>query len=255
MKNQVLRQRLRSAALILAFLFFPITMNYFSPYIILDGARQGIVNGSLIAFGLMFFSSLFIGRLWCAWGCPAGGLGEIAFTINSQPVQGRYLNRIKWFIWALWIGLIIWLVISAGGYRQVNLALDTVGGISVAGDADHPIIAAYAVYYIVVGLFLLLSIFLGRRAGCHALCWMAPFMILGRKLRNLVNLPSLRLRVNANACTDCKLCNLHCPMSLDVNRMVQLGSMENSECILCGNCVDHCAKKVIRYSFSAGKSA
>ena len=33
----------------------------------------------------------------------------------------------------------------------------------------------------------------GRRAGCHTICWMAPFMIIGRKLRNLVAWPSLRL--------------------------------------------------------------
>ncbi len=255
MKNQVLRQRLRGAALILAFLFFPITMNYLSPYIILDGARQGIVNGSLVAFGLMFLSSLFVGRLWCAWGCPAGGLGEIAFAMNSRPVRGRRLDWIKWLIWVPWIGLIAWLAISAGGYRQVNLALDTVGGISVAGDAERPVIAAYAIYYIVIGLFLLLSILFGRRAGCHSICWMAPFMILGRRLRNLAGWPSLRLRASSAACTDCRLCNVHCPMSLDVNGMVRLEMMENNECILCGNCVDHCPTKAIRYSFSGGRSA
>ncbi|MCG2785301.1 MAG: 4Fe-4S binding protein [Anaerolineae bacterium] len=29
--------------------------------------------------------------------------------------------------------------------------------------------------------------------------------------------------------------------------------MEHSECILCGNCIDTCSKKAIRYSFSAEK--
>jgi ferredoxin-type protein NapH len=42
-------------------------------------------------------------------------------------------------------------------------------------------------------------------------------------------------------------------MSLDVNGMVKLARMENSECILCGTCIDGCPKKVIRYSFSAEK--
>jgi hypothetical protein len=31
-----MRQRIRKALVILAFLSFPITMNYFSPYVILD---------------------------------------------------------------------------------------------------------------------------------------------------------------------------------------------------------------------------
>jgi ferredoxin len=41
-------------------------------------------------------------------------------------------------------------------------------------------------------------------------------------------------------------------MSLDVNAMVELGRMENLECILCGTCVDNCARHAIRYSFSKG---
>ena len=36
------------------FLLFPIIMNYFSPYVIIDGASQGVVNGSFIVFGAMF---------------------------------------------------------------------------------------------------------------------------------------------------------------------------------------------------------
>ena len=42
-------------------------------------------------------------------------------------------------------------------------------------------------------------------------------------------------------------------MSLDVNGMVHAGTMENDECILCGECVDVCPKDVIRYTFSGGK--
>ena len=43
-------------------------------------------------------------------------------------------------------------------------------------------------------------------------------------------------------------------MSLDVESMAVRGSMENTECVLCGTCVDTCPNHVIRYSFSAGKS-
>ena len=73
MIHQLPRQRFRKALVILAFLSFPITMNYLSPYVIIDGAMNGIVNGSLVMFGLMFISSLFLGRLWCGWVCPAAG--------------------------------------------------------------------------------------------------------------------------------------------------------------------------------------
>jgi polyferredoxin len=99
---------------------------------------------------------------------------------------------------------------------------------------------AYVIYYMVIALFAGLAMLVGRRAGCHSLCWMAPFMILGRKIRNLTAWHSLRLKASPDRCTDCKTCTYNCPMSLDVNGMVKLGAMEHTECILCGTCVDNC---------------
>ena len=245
------RQRTRKALVILAFLTFPITMNFFSPYVIVDGAMNGIVNGSLVAFGLMFLSSLFLGRAWCGWVCPGGGMQEMVEPINNRGVNGRNLNRIKWLIWIPWVSLIVWLVIRAGGYAQVDLLYHTENGISVAGTPERPIFIAYIIYYVVIALFVGLAIFAGRRAGCHTICWMAPFMIIGRWLRNRVGWASLRLVAEPASCTNCKLCTKGCPMSLDVASMVLAGQMENTECILCGTCVDSCHKDAIRFSFSA----
>jgi ferredoxin-type protein NapH len=247
------RQRVRKAIIFLVFLSFPITMNFLSPYVIIDGAASGIVNGSLVMFGLMFVSSLFLGRLWCGWVCPGGGLQEMVEPVNTRAVNGKKVDWIKWLIWIPWISLIVFMAVRAGGYHSVDLLLHTQGGISVAGTPDRPIFIAYIIYYLVIGLFVGLAFFAGRRAGCHTICWMAPFMIIGRWLRNLFAWPSLRLKAAPENCADCKKCTSNCPMSLDVNGMVQLGKMENTECILCGTCVDNCSKHAIRYSFSSGK--
>ena len=64
------RQRIRKALIIFSFLLFPITINYFSPYVIVDGASQGIVNGSFISFTLMFLSALFRGEVVVGVGVP-----------------------------------------------------------------------------------------------------------------------------------------------------------------------------------------
>jgi hypothetical protein len=130
-KRQSTRQRIRKALIIFSFLLFPITINYFSPYVIIDGASQGIINGSFISFALMFLSALFVGRLWCGWGCPAGGLQEICFAINDRPARGGRFNWIKWAIWIPWLSIIAMLAIRAGGYRAVNVFHLTDSGISV----------------------------------------------------------------------------------------------------------------------------
>ncbi|MBN2006069.1 MAG: 4Fe-4S binding protein [Anaerolineae bacterium] len=246
MSQLATRQRVRKTLIIISLLLFPVIMNYLSPYVIIDGASQGIVNGSLIVFGLQFLSALFVGRLWCGWVCPAAGLGEVSFAINTKPVRSK-VDWIKWLIWFPWLAIIVLMVVRAGGYQKVDFFHLTESGISV----DEP--WKYMMYYIVVGIFLVLSVFAGRRAGCHTICWMAPFMILGRKLRNLGNWPALRLKAETEKCINCKKCTQNCPMSLDVNGLVQKGVMEHSECILCGSCVDVCPKDVIHYSFSRGK--
>jgi hypothetical protein len=114
------RQRVRKTLLLVSLLLFPITLYYFSPALILQGASGGIVTGSFIVFGLMFLSSLFVGRLWCGWACPAGALQEFGEPINDRPTPGGRFNWIKWAIWFPWIGLIVALVIGAGGYRAVD---------------------------------------------------------------------------------------------------------------------------------------
>ncbi len=247
------RQRVRKALILLAFLSVPITMNYLSPYVIIDGAANRILNGSVIMFSLMFLSSLFFGRLWCSWVCPGGGLQEFIEPINPKPVKRGRLDWIKWLIWIPWLALIVTLVIGNGGYHRFDFLYNTQKGISVAGSPDRPILFAYMIYYVVIGLFAGLALLIGRRAGCHTICWMAPFMITGRWIRNWFNWPALRLVADTSLCADCKKCTTNCPMSLDVNGMVQGGAMENAECILCGTCVDNCAKQAIRYSFSSGK--
>lgn len=241
------RQRIRKTLVILAFLSFPVTMNFLSPYVIIDGAANGVVNGSLIMFGLMFVSALFLGRAWCGWVCPGGGMQEIVEPLNNRAVNRAKMDWIKWLIWVPWLSLIVWMVMRSGGYQTVNFLHLTETGVSM----DEPM--KYIMYYLVVGIFILLAGVIGRRAACHTICWMAPFMILGRWIRNRFAWPALRLEADASACADCLKCTSNCPMSLDVHGMVKIERMEHSECILCGTCVDNCSKKAIHYSFKPGK--
>ncbi len=239
------RQRVRRALLLVSFLLFPVTLYYFSPVLIMQGAAEGVITASFVVFAAMFLSSLLLGRLWCGWACPAGVLQEFAEPANRRPVSRR-LDWIKWAIWLPWIAGIVVLAVRAGGYRSVQPFYQLEGGVTLAQDFWA------IIYYIVVGVFLLLALLVGRRAGCHTICWMAPFMILGRKLRNLLPWPALRLQAEPDQCRDCLRCNAGCPMSLDVHGMVAAGRMENDECILCGSCVDTCRDGAIHFSFSAG---
>ena len=240
------RQRIRRGLILISFLFFPVTLYYFSPALIIEGAAKGIIVGSFIVFALQFASALYFGRAFCSWVCPGAGLQEACFLARDKRAKGGRLNRIKYFIWVPWISIIALMAIRAGGLHSVDFFFMTTYGISVAEPG------AYIIFYVVVGLITILALTAGRRSFCHYSCWMAPFMIIGTKIRNTFKWPSLHLNVDKDKCANCKKCAGNCPISLDVNKMVQSGSMINTECILCGTCVDNCPNKAISYSFRAG---
>jgi ferredoxin-type protein NapH len=235
------RQKIRRGIILFSFFLFPATFYYFSPYLIVEATAKGIINGSFILFSLMFFSSLVLGRGFCGWVCPAGGCQEAIFLARTRKVKRG--DFIKWIIWIPWISAIVIVAIKSGGYRKIDFLYQTKFGFSI--DNVYALITYLAVLLLVV----IPAFIVGKRSFCHHICWMAPFMILGRKIANAVKLPSLRLAPKPELCINCRRCTENCPMSLPVEDMVGQRRMENAECILCGGCVDCCKRGAITYKF------
>jgi polyferredoxin len=236
------RQAARKAVLASAFLFFPIYMNLFSPYVIIDGAFQGIVSGSFAVFMGLFVLSLFAGRGFCGWGCPMGGYQELLAKANGKAPKGGRWNLAKYAIWVPWFGIVLTGGIMAGGFRRLDLFHLMDGGISVSRPE------AWVIYFMVVGVITAVPLLAGRRAFCRYVCWIGVFQILGSKIRSRFRWPSLHLEADKTKCARCGSCDRKCPMGLGVSAMVQAGSMANDECVLCGSCVDACPRKAIRFA-------
>ena len=237
------RQSVRKGIILLSFALFPITIFYLSPVLALHGAFTGALNGALLLFAAQFAFSLVLGRAFCGWVCPGSGAGEACRLIRSKPVaRGRY-DKVKYLLWVPWIAAIAVFAMKAGGFHTFDPLANTRSGISVT-EPQH-----YVIYYGVLALIVLPALIIGRMGFCHAICWMAPFMVIGTRIRDMLRLPGLRLRATPEVCRECSLCDVACPMSLDVSGMVKSGSMRNSECTLCGSCVDACSRSAISYSF------
>ena len=237
------RQKIRKFLLLFSFLLFPVTLYYFSPVLIIQGSFSGIVTGSLILFAIQFVVSLFWGRAFCGWVCPGGSLQEYCSQVIDKKVSDKKTDRIKWIIWMPWIFTIIFGFISQGGIKSVNFFYMTDHGISVSG------ITELVVYLFFVFLITVLALTVGKRGMCHSICWMAPFMILGSRIKNWFGYPSLHLEANSEKCVKCGVCSKNCPMGLNVEEMVRTNTLQNDECILCGGCADLCAKNVLRLTF------
>lgn len=244
---QAKRQKVRMGVLVASFILFPVTIFYFSPYLIVFGAFQGVASGSMLVFSLQLVSAMLLGRGWCGWACPAGGLQEMEATFADKPAKLGKRLAIKWAIWVPWLLSIIVGATFAGGISTFDFFFHTENGLSVASPLG------LAIYLFICALFFVPNLFLGKRAMCHCICWMAPFMIIGEKLGRLLRLPQLHVITVPESCAHCGLCTKACPMSLPVEKLLTDGAVLHSECIQCGSCCDVCRKGALQLEFCSIK--
>lgn len=238
-----MRQKIRKAMIIFSFILFPVTIWYFSPYLIIQAASEHIINGSFIVFLSMLVLSVFFGRVWCGYLCPAGGIQECMALCNDRPAKQNKRDRIKLVIWSIWIIAVIVVFIFGKNDVTIDPFYMTDHGISVSD------IGNYVIYYGVVFLLVIPAVVHGKRASCHYICWMAPFMMIGSRIGRKLKIPQLHIKADKDMCVYCKRCNKVCPMGLDVNQMVLKEENHRcSECIQCGACVDECPKKALKYA-------
>jgi polyferredoxin len=199
---------------------------------------------SFFFWTLFTVTALFFGRAACGYICPLGAIQETKDRMApKQLARIKYLKVIKYVLAIAWVGAIIYFAVLAGGYKTVNLLYNTESGVSV--DSAQ----GWITYFMIVLIVLLPVFFIGKRGFCHYFCPWGVLNITGTRIKNFLRWPSLHLEADSDKCKRCLTCDKSCPMSLEVSKAVQSGSMDNTECILCGTCVDNCPNGVIAYSW------
>jgi len=237
------RQKTRRLLLLAFFLLLPITLNYYSPALMTQGTAERVASFSLFTWSAIFLSSLVLGRAFCGYACPFHGLQMVAERVGVRPTKRvRVLHVTKYVLWGFWVSAVVAFAVATGGWQRIDLLYLTEHVVSI----DSPM--NLVVYYALVGITLA-PLGLGKRGFCHYFCPFGVWSIVGTRLSSLMRLPRLRLRAEPGACTECGRCDRVCPMSLPVSSMVASGSIDATECVLCGSCVDECPRDAIRYGF------
>lgn len=240
------RSKLRLTLILISLLIFPITMNYFSPYVSIDGAFNGVIAASVVVFGLLFLSGMFFRRAWCAYICPVAGLAEAAQRVNPKPVNRKVLRIIRYTVFGIWFSVLITGFVVSGlkGFDLLHL---TESGISV----DQPL--KYITYLMVVGILTALTLLIGRRGACHSICWMSPFLSAGAWVGSKLHLPQVKIEAQPERCISCGKCDKVCPMSITVMNDLKKGSIMTQDCIQCGQCEEVCPKSVLSLKWFSTK--
>jgi len=241
------RQRLRRTLIALFFLALPITLNYYSPYLMTTGTAERVATFSLVFWLAVFVSALVLGRSFCGWLCPFNGLQQLWESVATRPLKRvRYLPAVKYVLWAAWVLAVFGIAIATGGWQRFNPLYMTENGVSVT-EAGNLI-----TYFMLVSITLAPAA-LGRRGFCRYLCPFGVWGIVAEKIGQVLHVPRLALHADASKCTSCRTCEKSCPMQLPVTEMVRSNTMRTTECFMCETCVDSCPNHAIEIGFGRAK--
>ena len=99
------RQMLRRATVVGFFLLLPVTLNYYSPYLMTSGTAERIASFSLFFWLAVFATSPLIGRLFCGWACPFNGAQTLWEVVGvHRLVNVKWLPVLKYALWVAWAG-------------------------------------------------------------------------------------------------------------------------------------------------------
>lgn len=222
--------------------FCPLTM----PMMIIPAMFKGIVvfPGSVVDgaawFLLWLGASLAIGRGWCSWVCIYGGWDEFFSRLPKRARIKRLDPRWRLLPWGLLLAIVLISAITFEPFYCAWLCPFKTVTEFEAPTTIAAIIAMVIFLTLFLGLVIILPLLTKKRAQCSLLC---PFGAM-QSLFNKINI--FEVRINPEACNECKRCIRECPTySLDESSL-QSGKALLS-CTRCGQCVDQCTKSAITY--------
>lgn len=191
-------------------------------------------------FGFIGLIGIVFGRLFCGWACPIGSLQDILRNCLRQPLVyslASLVNIIGFFrkkkfnigklaaadkkLRALkYILLILTVIISYVTGLLAFTLVCPVGGLTatlpmLAIEGERYVLGEYFWYKIVFTLGLIVLVAAILRGFCKYIC---PF---GALIAVFNRASILKLKFNAEKCTQCKACASICPMGIDPTSTVK----------------------------------
>lgn len=175
------------------------------------------------------FGPLIWGRGFCGWACWTAAILEWLPIKKTGIIPGSLKNlrfaalAISFFLPIVLIFFLNYDVWHRYLYKKEMLWMFIGNGI----------------YY---ALAVPLAFFLkDRRAFCKILCPVSLIMKVPARLSVIKITPS------GKTCTECGVCNQHCPMDIDVRSYIKAGNkVTSTECILCDECRFVCPAGAIK---------
>jgi ferredoxin-type protein NapH len=222
-------------------LITPVFFQFFAFGFIWHSIYWGVITTViLIWLGFIIISPLF-GRIGCGWFCFMGTTIDMAGKHSFFKTKWKKPN-----IWARLLILIPFFASSITFYL-----LNSQQGIAhsfnvIPGFLELDFGVHYKIVWIAdISSAIILGLFLDKRWACKNLCMMGALCSAGATYSRLIPV------VDTNKCTQCHKCEKECLTGIQIIDYVNnnQGLVTNSECILCGKCLEVCKFDAIKLRF------
>ena len=191
---------------------------------------------NIILFILSLFSCIFLGRIFCGWGCSFGALQGFFRWIGSKIVKRKIILLPKFDRFLRLLKYILLPIILYFTYKTSTLIIrpyDPWAAYAHITSGFSELFTEFAVGFTILLITIFLSIFIDR-PFCKYLCPLGAFLGIIRVFNT-----NTIIR-DKETCITCKKCDQICPMNIEIMEKEKVSS---SECINCFECISKCPTK------------
>jgi polyferredoxin len=200
--------------------------------LITDGTFvQKIHEAAFVILGIVLFSAILFGPVFCGWVCPLGTIQEWFGKLGKKIFKNKYNKFIPYkydrYLRFLRYGVLGWVVyMTANTGKLVFSEVDPYFALFNFWSSEAAITGI-----IILIATLVLSLFV-ERPWCKYACPLGAVLGLSNLLR------VFKIRRNPNTCVNCKKCDNTCPMNIEISNKEKV---TNHQCISCLQCTSEAA--------------
>jgi ferredoxin-type protein NapH len=222
-------------------LITPVFFQFFAFGFIWHSIYWGVITTVILIWsGFILLSPLF-GRIGCGWFCFMG---------TTIDMAGKHsIFKTKWKNPKVWVRLLILIPFFASSFtfyfynsqQGIAHSFNIIPKFLKLDFSMH-----YKIVWIVdISSAIILGLLFDKRWACKNLCMMGAIYAAGANYSRLIPV------VEPDRCTQCYKCENECIVGVPIVDYVKnnKGLVTNSECILCGKCVEICRLDALKLKF------